>query len=1136
MIRARLERTILLFGVGLLFTGVAWGARDIGIRERVAAERAIAKVYYDHQIDATRPFDDAVRPETLEKAVRRSLGQSAALASYWGVPIGDDALRTEMRRIARDTRFPERLREIYAALGNDAVLVEECLARRTLADRWARAFFARDPGIHRAARHEAETLRRRLVDGSLPLVADDPRRHATELICRRPESAAGSTPDDGIGLLDEHRLRLTVSEEEFVRLRAGAPQRVGEVGPIVEEDDAFVLRVVMAEGEGRATLASYVVPKTTWDTWWSETGASFESHAVPTVASASDTLPEPRGIGGPPTCAPGNTWDNGALGAVPDGRSSARAVWTGSAMVVWGGYRDGVYPVVGAIYDPVTDTWSRTTRVSAPVGRTDHTAVWTGSRVAIWGGFGLGVYFDSGSLYDPIADAWTPIATAGAPGKRQDHTAIWTGTTMVVWGGNFSDISGSQWLQTGGRYDPASNSWQPTSTVNAPEGRQYHTAVWTGSTMIVWGGRISGLGEVIQTGGRYDPVADAWSPTTVVGAPLARELHTAVWDGDAMLVWGGQDYVQGSPHSFNSGARYDPGADAWTSISSAGAPAARRNHTAVWTGNEMIVWGGDAGGTYFGGGGRYAPASDSWAPVAASGAPSARTNHVAVWTGSEMVVWTGYAVGGNYYESGGRYDPARDRWTPTFWSNAPSPRHGATVVWTGNLLIVWGGISGEEPFGTGGRYDPLTDAWTPTTTAGVGRIRVFHTAVWSGSEMLVWGGEPCPFPHDFGGRYDPVADSWQPIDYLTEPLFRRHHTAIWTGSRMLVWGGLTCESATSVTDSGALYDPVANTWTPLSTTGAPSARQQHTATWTGSTMLVWGGSDGDTPPKYFDTGGRYDPAAGSWTGIAKGGSPTPRAGHTAVWTGGTMIVWGGTGSSDFNTGAIYDPAANHWSATATIGAPSARIGHSAVWTGSTMIVWGGETSASGFDAVATGGRYTPATNSWAPTPFLGVPAARHDHIAAWLGSFMVVWGGRGDYELDSGGRYVLDNPDADADGVADVCDCAPSNPTAFSVPADVAGLTVASDKVTVQWSSAVPGSGSGTVHDLVRGRLGELPVGAGGSESCVAVGIAGASAQDLSTPPIGDGYWYLVRGKNVCGIGPYGHASGGSEEVSNACP
>jgi hypothetical protein len=301
-------------------------------------------------------------------------------------------------------------------------------------------------------------------------------------------------------------------------------------------------------------------------------------------------------------------------------------------------------------------------------------------------------------------------------------------------------------------------------------------------------------------------------------------------------------------------------------------------------------------------------------------------------------------------------------------------------------------------------------------------------------------------------------------------------------------------------------------------------------------MLVWGGRDASTPVKYANTGARFDPLAGAWAAIAKPGAPAARALHTAVWTGSKMIVWGGTAGADLNSGGIYDPAANGWSDTTATGAPTARIGHSAVWTGSAMLVWGGETSAPGFDSVATGGRYNPAANIWAPTSLANAPSARHDHAGVWLSTFMAIWGGFGEFEVDSGGRYVIDNPDGDADGVADVCDCAPANPTAFSIPAAVTALKFASDKTTLSWNSAAPTSGSGTVHDLVRGSLLELPVGAGGSESCIASGTAAASAQDPAVPANNSGFWYLVRGKNGCGKGSYGRATGGLEEVSASCP
>ena len=59
----------------------------------------------------------------------------------------------------------------------------------------------------------------------------------------------------------------------------------------------------------------------------------------------------------------------------------------------------------------------------------------------------------------------------------------------------------------------------------------------------------------------------------------------------------------------------------WLPITAAGAPAARAGHTAVWTGAEMLVWGGNSDPSSLGGdktaladGARYSPATDSWAP------------------------------------------------------------------------------------------------------------------------------------------------------------------------------------------------------------------------------------------------------------------------------------------------------------------------------------------------------------------------------------------------------------------------------------------------------------------------------------------------------------------------------------------
>ena len=106
---------------------------------------------------------------------------------------------------------------------------------------------------------------------------------------------------------------------------------------------------------------------------------------------------------------------------------------------------------------------------------------------------------------------------------------MWTGSEMIVWGGN----NDSGFLNTGGRYNPSSDSWTTTSTNNAPDARDGHTAVWTGSEMIVWGG----LARVFERRGEIQSAStDTWTPTNV---PTPRAGHTAMWTGSEMIFWGG---------------------------------------------------------------------------------------------------------------------------------------------------------------------------------------------------------------------------------------------------------------------------------------------------------------------------------------------------------------------------------------------------------------------------------------------------------------------------------------------------------------------------------------------------------------------------------------------------------------------
>jgi N-acetylneuraminic acid mutarotase len=156
-------------------------------------------------------------------------------------------------------------------------------------------------------------------------------------------------------------------------------------------------------------------------------------------------------------------------------------------------------------------------------------------------------------------------------------------------------------LNTGATYDSGTDSWMAISLTNAPEPRTSHTAVWTDSEMIVWGGDDgrNGFGD----GARYSPSTNTWTATSTSNAPEARSGHTAIWTGTEMIVWGGVQGTNAGPIYFATGGRYNPEADTWTDTGNINAPGARSSHTAVWADSEMIVWGGDP--VFFVSGGRY---------------------------------------------------------------------------------------------------------------------------------------------------------------------------------------------------------------------------------------------------------------------------------------------------------------------------------------------------------------------------------------------------------------------------------------------------------------------------------------------------------------------------------------------------
>jgi hypothetical protein len=147
--------------------------------------------------------------------------------------------------------------------------------------------------------------------------------------------------------------------------------------------------------------------------------------------------------------------------------------------------------------------------------------------------------------------------------------------------------------------------------------------------------------------------------------------------------------------------------------------SARRDVSAVWTGTELVIWGGMSRLGHFADGAAYDPATQVWRPIA-GGPLSPRAGAPSVWTGTEMIVWSGEgtAPGPQGLVDGAAYDPRTDRWRRI--ADAPGEgRSGATTRMVAGRMVTAAGSSsqGVSASTTTYVYAPATDRWTSVPTA-----------------------------------------------------------------------------------------------------------------------------------------------------------------------------------------------------------------------------------------------------------------------------------------------------------------------------------------------------------------------------------------------------------------------------------
>jgi hypothetical protein len=327
-------------------------------------------------------------------------------------------------------------------------------------------------------------------------------------------------------------------------------------------------------------------------------------------------------------------------------RIRPHAAWTGRELLIWSGAApsevdpadpraNAHFQVLddGAAYDPAADSWRP--MPAAPIsGRVGAAAVWADDRLVIWGGFPApGAALADGAAYLPDQDTWVPLPPAPITG-RGDATAVWTGREVLIVGGAEQpglpgQASGVR--RDGAAYDPATGSWRKVPPI--PDGvwplrdrgilpiRQRYAGTWTGEALFVWGRDIA----------HYRPETDDWTRTSAPPADIRIGGGvTAVPVGDRVVVVGLAR--RDDPDTF--GITHEAGSGRFGSVPAPDTAAMNRPRQVATTGRHVVMLSADPSVASM-----WELCAASWRelePAVARG-----TEAAVVWTGQELLVWGG---------------------------------------------------------------------------------------------------------------------------------------------------------------------------------------------------------------------------------------------------------------------------------------------------------------------------------------------------------------------------------------------------------------------------------------------------------------------------------------------------------------
>lgn len=309
-----------------------------------------------------------------------------------------------------------------------------------------------------------------------------------------------------------------------------------------------------------------------------------------------------------------------------------------------------------------------------------------------------------------------------------------------------------------------------SETLTSNLGAQDGAAVWTGEEVLLWGGdhitsnRCPGTASNARdVGARYHRASGVWSDMSKTGAPTGRHVGASLWTGTEMVVWGGYD---GLTQTLNDGARYNPTTDSWRAMNTTGAPTNSCPQTVGASQDSIVFWFGSEGYA-------YALNTDTWQALP-NPPQKFEPDTASAWSGRELFVIDDADFGSESCElRAAALDPLTGDWRAI--SSPPECLSFASAFWSGQYLLLWG-------YEGAAVYSPCDDEWQTLPNAKPPVDADAQDLTWIGQQLLAQLSVEVPGSDALASefyRYVPTEDTWFEI----EPL--EFGTGVWTGSELI---------------------------------------------------------------------------------------------------------------------------------------------------------------------------------------------------------------------------------------------------------------------------------------------------------------------------------------------------------------